>query len=82
LLSKKWGKALEQAEAAVNLEPNNLIAELELLALELKQSADPNLFSKAFKQFVHIAHISQKNPNTENMEYWRELKLNQQFLTV
>jgi tetratricopeptide (TPR) repeat protein len=74
---KKWDKVGVQTEAALKLEPDNIVAHLELAALALKQSADPNFMSKAAEQITRIRELYNKNPNShEDASRWRELTLN------
>jgi tetratricopeptide (TPR) repeat protein len=78
---KKWDKAGEQAEAVLILEPDNLTAHLtahlELAALALKQSVDPNFMSKASEQFTRIGELFKKFPaSNEFWSRWREATLN------
>jgi tetratricopeptide (TPR) repeat protein len=74
---KKWDKSAEQAQAAIKLEPDNLVAHLELMALALKQSADTNFMSKASEQFYRLDEIWKKIPdNKKNWARWREWTLN------
>jgi hypothetical protein len=44
---QKWSQAAVQSQAALTLEPDNVIAEVELLALALKQSDDPDQLDRA-----------------------------------
>jgi tetratricopeptide (TPR) repeat protein len=74
---KKWDKSAEQAQAAIKLEPENLVAHLELTALALKQSADTNFMAEAVEQFNNLNAIWEKIPdNKKDWEYWREWTLN------
>jgi tetratricopeptide (TPR) repeat protein len=78
---EKWDKVGEQTEAALKLEPDNVVAELELLALDLKQSADPNFMSKAAERFNRIDAVYNKLPDSkEKLSRWRELTLNRAIL--
>ena len=44
---QKWSQAAEQAQAVLALDPSNVVAEVELLALALKQSDDPRQINHA-----------------------------------
>jgi tetratricopeptide (TPR) repeat protein len=74
---KKWDKAGEQAQAALKLEPENIVAHLELTALDLTQSADTNFMAKASEQYTRTQSTYEKLPdNNEKWSHWRELMLN------
>jgi tetratricopeptide (TPR) repeat protein len=74
---KKWDKSGEQAEAALKLEPENIVAHLELTALDLTQSADTNFMAKAYEQWTRTEAFYEKLPdNVEKQSRWRELTLN------
>lgn len=44
---RKWAQAAEQSQAALAQEPDSVVAEVELLALALKQSDDPDQLDRA-----------------------------------
>ena len=74
---KKWDQAGEHSEAALKLEPENIVAHLELTALDLTQSTDTNFFAKAYEQCTHAEAAFEKLPdNAEKQSRWRELTLN------
>jgi tetratricopeptide (TPR) repeat protein len=79
---QKWSKAQEQCEMALQLEPDNfswaIIARNELLALDLKQSNNPDFLSKAAGQIASTGPFLNKVSNpTEYWASWRILTLNQ-----
>jgi tetratricopeptide (TPR) repeat protein len=74
---KKWDKTSEQAEAALLMDSNNIVAHLELLALAIKQSTDTNLMAKAYEQFALTEAAYEKLPGNNNKHTsWREFTLN------
>ena len=74
---KNWDKAGEQAEAALGLDTNNIVANLELLALAIKQNANTNFMASAHEQFVRTQAAYEKLPDdNEKGKRWRELTLN------
>jgi tetratricopeptide (TPR) repeat protein len=74
---KKWDKAGEQAEAALIMDSNNIVANLESLALAIKQSADTNFMTQAYERFARTQAVYEKLPdNIEKQTRWRELTLN------
>jgi hypothetical protein len=74
---KKWDKSGEHAETALIMDSNNIVANLELLALAIKRSADTNFMAKANDQFDRTqAAYDQMPANTEKWSRWRELMLN------
>lgn len=77
---KKWGASSEQAGAALKTEPDNLAAlltaHIELMALALKQSTDPDFLSKAAEEYSSINDLYKKVPySAESASRWRELAL-------
>lgn len=74
---KKWDKAGEQSEAALKLEPNNIIAHLELLALCLKQSSNPKYLTIANQDMSSASTnaVSQMSMD-EELKRAREILLN------
>ncbi len=74
---KKWDRAGEQAEAALKIDTNNIVAHVELLALALKKTGDTSSMAKAFEQFTRTEAAYEKLPDsTEKQSRWRELTLN------
>ncbi|HSY19682.1 MAG TPA: hypothetical protein VK815_15170 [Candidatus Acidoferrales bacterium] len=74
---KKWDKAGEEIEAALKLEPDNLVAQLELAALALTQSNDPDAMAKAGTHLAQFEKIFEKAPYSKESESeWRCLNLN------
>lgn len=74
---KKWDKAGEQSQAALESEPDNIIAHLELMALDLVQSSGTDFMAKASDQYARTEAAYEKLPvNNEKQSRWRELTLN------
>jgi tetratricopeptide (TPR) repeat protein len=71
-----WKEANNQATIAGKLETNNIIPPLLLAAVALKQSADTNQMTMAFRYLTCAEEILAQMPkNDETQKRWREMLL-------
>ncbi len=73
---QKWDAAADQAAAALKIDPDNVIAESELLALALKQSSDPDQLNKASNIMPELTRmVGNLPPGIEAAKRRREVLL-------
>ena len=74
---KKWDKATEQSQAALKLEPDNVSANIMLVALTIRQSGDDASLGPAKDRIKSMGELFVKLPeNQEKMDRSREVYLN------
>jgi tetratricopeptide (TPR) repeat protein len=78
IYKNEWSQAANEAGIAASLDTNNIVAPLMLTAIDLKQSANPAILSKAGEEFHRAFELYMRLGSTpDSFQRWREAMLNE-----